>query len=134
MSSLDALVSKVLKEYRAFDISTAHHGNKCYYDPASDTICLNFEKVSRFLDHFKILHELSHRVQKDMEMLYGNTTMIELNANKIASEAYKRLGFPFTFEVTRHINYNNLRQLKPDMSDREIQKRIANQKELIWRL
>lgn len=134
MSSLDALVSKVVKEYRAFDISTAHHGDKCYYDPVSDTICLNFEKVSRYLDYFKILHELSHRVQKVEEMLYGNTASIELNANKIASEAYKKLGFPLTFEVTRHINYNNLKQLSPDMSERELKKRIGNQKELIWRL
>ena len=134
MNSLEDLVNKVLNEYKSFDISTVHHSNKCYYDPTSDTICLNFEVVRRYLDYFKILHELAHKVQKDLSLLYGNTTAIELNANKIASEAYKKLGFPLTFEVTRHINYNNLKQLSPDMTDREIKLRIANQKELIWRL
>ena len=134
MNSLEDLANKVLKEYKSFDISTVHHGNQCYYDPSSDTICLDFEVAKRYLDYFKILHELAHKVQKDLALLYGNTSAIELNANKIASEAYKKLGFPMTFELTRHSKYINLKHLYPDMSDREIKLRIANQKELIWRL
>lgn len=134
MNSLDDLANKVVKEYKAFNIATAHYGKQCYYDRVSDTICLDFERPTRFLDHFKILHELSHRVQRDVEMLYGNTNLIELNANKIAAEAYMKLGYPITLEVARHINHNNLRHLSGDLTEKQIEKMIAGKKELIWRL
>lgn len=134
MNSLEGLVNKLIEEYNVFDIDTAIRGRSCFYDPDSDTICLNFEKVTRFLDIFKILHELAHRVQRDVEVLYGNTNLIELNANKIAAEAYMKLGYPLTYEVTRHINFNNLRHLNGDLTDKEIMRKISGKKELIWRL
>jgi hypothetical protein len=67
-------------------------------------------------------------------MLYGKTSLIELNANKIASEAYQKLGYPMTYEVTRYINYNNVHQLNGDLTQRDIMRRIAGKKELIWTL
>lgn len=134
MNSLEDLVDEVIKEYKSFDISTAKQGNVCCYDPQTDEITLNFQIISRYLDHFKILHELAHRVQRQLELLYSNTSLIELNANKIASEAYKKLGYPLTYEVTRHINYNNVHQLNGDLTQRDIMRRIAGKKELIWNL
>lgn len=134
MNSLEDLVDEVVKEYESFDISTAKQGKVCCYDPQTDEITLNFQIISRYLDHFKILHELAHRVQRQLELLYSNTSLIELNANKIASEAYKKLGYPLTYEVTRHINYNNIHQLNGDLSQRDIMRRIAGKKELIWTL
>ena len=134
MSSLDDLVDSVIEEYKKFDISTVNQGKVCCYDPQKDEITLNFQLISRYLDYFKILHEIAHRVQRQLELLYGNTSLIELNANKIASEAYVKLGFPLTYEVTRHINYNNVHQLNGDLSQREIMRLIAGKKELVWNL
>jgi len=134
MNSLDDLVDSVIEEYKKFDISTVKQGKLCCYDPQLDEITLNFQIISRYLDYFKILHELAHRVQRQLELLYSNTCLIELNANKIASEAYVKLGFPLTYEVTRHINYNNVHQLNGDLSQREIMRLIAGKKELIWTL
>lgn len=134
MSSLDDLVDSVIEEYKKFDISTVKQGKVCCYDPQLDEITLNFQIISRYLDYFKILHEIAHRVQRQIELLYSNTSLIELNANKIASEAYVKLGFPLTYEVTRHINYNNVHQLNGDLSQREIMRLIAGKKELIWNL
>ena len=134
MNSLEDLVDEVVKEYESFDISTAKQGKVCCYNPQTDEITLNFQIISRYLDHFKILHELAHRVQRQLELLYSNTSLIELNANKIASEAYKKLGYPLTYEVTRHINYNNVHQLNGDLSQRDIMRRIAGKKEQIWNL
>lgn len=134
MNSLEDLVDEVIKEYKSFDISTAKQGKVCCYDPQTDEITLNFQIISRYLDYFKILHELSHRVQRGLSLLYGNTSHIELNANKIASEAYLKLGYPLTYEVTRHINYNNMYHLNENLSQRDIMRRIAGKKELIWNL
>lgn len=134
MNSLEDLVDEVIKEYKSFDISTAKQGKVCCYNPQTDEITLNFQIISRYLDHFKILHELAHRVQRQLELLYSNTCLIELNANKIASEAYKKLGYPLTYEVTRHINYNNVHHLNGDLTQRDIMRRIAGKKELIWNL
>lgn len=134
MSSLEDSANRVAKAYKEFDIKDAGYGKQCCYDPYTDTITLNFERVTRFLDVFKILHELAHRDQKNVEMLYGNTSLIELNANKIAAEAYKKLGYQFTYEVTRHINFNNIHHLNGDLTQREIIRMIAGKKELIWRL
>lgn len=134
MNSLEDLVDEVVKEYKSFDISTTKQGKVCCYDPQSDEITLNFQIISRYLDYFKILHELSHRVQRGLSMLYGKTSLIELNANKIASEAYQKLGYPLTYEVTRYINYNNVHQLNGDLTQRDIMRRIAGKKELIWTL
>lgn len=134
MNSLEDLVDEVVKEYESFDISTAKQGKVCCYNPQTDEITLNFQIISRYLDHFKILHELAHRVQRQLELLYSNTCLIELNANKIASEAYIKLGYPLTYEVTRYINYNNIHQLNGDLTQRDIMRRIAGKKELIWNL
>ena len=134
MNSLEDLVDEVIKEYKSFDISTAKQGKVCCYNPQTDEITLNFQIISRYLDHFKILHELAHRVQRQLELLYSNTCLIELNANKIASEAYKKLGYPLTYEVTRHINYNNVHHLNGDLTQSDIMRRIAGKKELIWNL
>lgn len=134
MSSLDDLVDSVIEEYKKFDISTVKQGKVCCYEPQLDEITLNFQIISRYLDYFKILHELAHRVQRQLELLYSNTSLIELNANKIASEAYVKLGFPMTYEVTRHINYNNVHQLNGDLTQREIMRLIAGKKDLIWNL
>lgn len=134
MNSLDDLANRVIAEYRKFDMQQAEYGNVCSYDPQTDKITLNFEKETRFLDKFKILHELSHRVQRMLMTLYGDTREIELNANKIAAQAYKKLGLDFTDEVTRHINYNNVKQLDPSLSDKEVLRRISGKRELIWRL
>lgn len=134
MSSLEDSANRVAEAYKNFDIDRANFGKQCFYDPESDQITLNFETVKRYLDIFKILHELSHREQKTVERLYGNTSLIELNANKIASEAYLKLGYPLTYEVTRHINFNNMHHLNGELSKREIIRMIAGKKELIWRL
>lgn len=134
MNSLDDLANRVIAEYRKFSMQQADYGKVCSYDPQTDKITLNFEKETRFLDKFKILHELSHRVQRTLMQLYGDTREIELNANKIASQAYKKLGLDFTDEVTRHINYNNVKQLDPSLSDKEVLRRISGKRELIWRL
>lgn len=134
MSSLEDSANRVAKAYKEFDIKDANYGKQCFYDPYTDKITLNFERVTRFLDVFKILHELAHRDQKNVEMLYGNTSLIELNANKIAAEAYKKLGYQLTYEVTRHINFNNIHHLNGDLTQREIIRMIAGKKELIWRL
>lgn len=134
MNSLDDLANRVIAEYRKFDMQQADYGKVCSYDPQTDKITLNFEKETRFLDKFKILHELSHRVQRMLMTLYGDTREIELNANKIAAQAYKKLGLDFTDEVTRHINYNNVKQLDPSLSDKEVLRRISGKRELIWRL
>lgn len=134
MNSLDDLANRVISEYREFDMSQADYGKVCSYDPQTDKITLNFEKVTRFLDKFKILHELAHRVQRKMLFLYGDPREIELSANKIAAHAYEKLGLDFTDEVTRHINYNNVKQLDPSLSDKEALRRISGRKELIWTL
>lgn len=134
MSSLEDSANRVADAYKNFDIDRANFGKQCFYDPESDQITLNFETVKRYLDIFKILHELSHRDQKTVEQLYGNTSLIELNANKIAAEAYLKLGYPLTYEVTRHINFNNMHHLNGELSKREIIRMIAGKKELIWRL
>ena len=134
MSSLEDSANRVAKAYKEFDIKDAGYGKQCFYDPYTDKITLNFERVTRVRDVFKILHELAHRDQKSVEMLYGNTSLIELNANKIAAEAYKKLGYQFTYEVTRHINFNNIHHLNGDLTQREIIRMIAGKKELIWRL
>lgn len=134
MNSLDDLANRVIGEYYKFDMQQADYGKVCSYDPQTDKITLNFEKETRFLDKFKILHELSHRVQKKMVALYGDPREIELNANEIAARAYEKLGLDFTYEVTRHINYNNVKQLDPSLSDKEVLRRISGRKELIWRL
>lgn len=134
MNSLDDLANRVIGEYYKFDMQQADYCKVCSYDPQTDKITLNFEKETRFLDKFKILHELSHRVQKKMMALYGDTREIELNANEIAARAYEKLGLDFTYEVTRHINYNNVKQLDPSLSDKEVLRRISGRKELIWRL
>lgn len=134
MSSLEDLANRVVKAYKSFDIDTIKKGNVCSYDPKEDVITLNFSIITRYLDHFRILHELSHRIQRQETLLYGNTSEIELNANRIAYRAYEKLGFPLTYEVTRHINYNNLHNLNPRLTQREIIRKIAGKKELIWRL
>lgn len=134
MNSLEDLANRVIAEYRKFDMQQAEYGKVCSYDPQTDKITLNFEKETRFLDKFKILHELSHRVQRKMRSLYGDPREIELNANRIAAQAYEKLGLDFTAEVTRHINYNNVKQLDQSLSDKEVLRRISGRKELIWRL
>jgi hypothetical protein len=134
MNSLDASANRVADAYKSFKIEEAKFGKQCSYNPETDEITLNFETIKRYLDIFKILHELSHRDQKTVEMLYGNSSLIELNANKIAAEAYKKLGYPLTYEVTRHINFNNIHHLDGDLTQREIIRMIAGKKELIWRL
>lgn len=134
MNSLEDLANRVIAEYRKFDMQQAEYGKVCSYDPQTDKITLNFEKETRFLDKFKILHELSHRVQRKMRSLYGDPREIELNANQIAAQAYEKLGLDFTAEVTRHINYNNVKQLDQSLSDKEVLRRISGRKELIWRL
>ena len=134
MSSLEDSANRVARAYKAFKIEEAKFGNKCSYDPDTDEITLNFETIKRYLDIFKILHELSHREQKTVEKLYGSIPQIELNANKIASEAYLKLGYPLTYEVTRHINFNNIHHLNSELTQREIIRMIAGKKELIWRL
>jgi hypothetical protein len=134
MSSLEDSANRVARAYENFKIEEAKLGSQCCYDPSTDEITLNFETVKRYLDIFKILHELSHREQKILENLYGKTSHIELNANKIAFEAYQKLGYPLTYEVTRHINYNNIHQLAPELSQREIVRMIAGKRELLWRL
>ena len=134
MNSLEDSANRVAEAYKSFKIEDAKLGKHCSYDPNTDEITLSFETIKRYLDIFKILHELSHRDQKVVEGLYGRTVHIELNANKIASEAYQILGYPLTYEVTRHINFNNVHQLNPELSQREIMRKIAGKKELIWRL
>lgn len=134
MNSLEDSANRVAEAYKKFKIEDAEYGKQCFYDPYTDKITLNFETIKRYLDIFKILHELAHRDQKNVEMLYGNSSLIELNANKIAAEAYKKLGYQFTYEVTRHINFNNIHYLNGDLTQREIIRMIAGKKELIWRL
>lgn len=134
MSSLDDSANRVAKAYKTFDISQALQGKHCSYDPSTDQITLNFETVRRYLDIFKILHELAHREQKVQMLLFGDEPQIEVSANRIAYEAYEKLGYPLTYEVTRHINFNNVYQLNRNLSQREIMRMIAGKKELIWRL
>ena len=134
MNSLEDSANRVAEAYKSFRIEDAKFGKHCSYNPYTDEITLNFETIKRYLDIFKILHELAHRDQRQLEMLYSSTSLIELNANKIASEAYRILGYPLTYEVTRHINFNNLYWLDGDLTQREIMRKIAGKKELIWRL
>lgn len=134
MNSLEDSANRVAEAYKRFRIEDAKFGKHCSYNPYTDEITLNFETIKRYLDIFKILHELAHRDQRQLELLYSTTNLIELNANKIASEAYRILGYPLTYEVTRHINYNNLYWLDGDLTQREIMRKIAGKKELIWRL
>jgi hypothetical protein len=134
MSSLEDSANRVADAYKKFKIEDAKFGKRCFYDSLTDEITLNFETVKRYLDIFKILHELAHRDQRTVECLYGSTSHIEMNANKIASEAYRKLGYPLTYEVTRHINFNNIHNLDPSLTQREIIRMIAGKEELIWRL
>lgn len=134
MNSLEDSANRVAKAYKDFSIDEVKHGKTCCYDPRTDTITLNFETIKRYLDIFKILHELAHRDQREVEMLYGSTMHIELNANKIAYEAYCELGYPLTYEVTRHINYNNIYHMNPSLTQKEIMRMIAGKRELLWRL
>jgi hypothetical protein len=134
MNSLEDSANRVAEAYKSFKIEDTKLGKHCSYNPYTDEITLSFETIKRYLDIFKILHELAHRDQRDVEILYSATGLIELNANKIASEAYQLLGYPLTYEVTRYINYNNLYWLNSDLTQREIMRKIAGKKELIWRL
>jgi len=134
MNSLEDSANRVAEAYKSFKIEDTKLGKHCSYNPYTDEITLSFETIKRYLDIFKILHELAHRDQRDVELLYSATGLIELNANKIASEAYQLLGYPLTYEVTRYINYNNLYWLNSDLTQREIMRKIAGKKELIWRL
>lgn len=134
MSSLEGSVSKLIKAYKSLDLSTLKREEVCRYNPATDEIAVNFDEPVTPLDYFKLLHELAHKTERDVHMLYGNTACIELNANKIAFEAFKRLGFHPTYEVIRHINYNNVRNLNGDLTDEEIIRKIDGVGETIWRL
>lgn len=134
MNSLEDSANRVAEAYKSFKIEDTKLGKHCSYNPYTDEITLSFETIKRYLDIFKILHELAHRDQREVELLYSATGLIELNANKIASEAYQLLGYPLTYEVTRYINYNNLYWLNSDLTQREIMRKIAGKKELIWRL
>jgi hypothetical protein len=134
MNSLEDSANRVAEAYKSFKIEDTKLGKHCSYNPHTDEITLSFETIKRYLDIFKILHELAHRDQRDVALLYSATSLIELNANKIASEAYQLLGYPLTYEVTRYINYNNLYWLNSDLTQRDIMRKIAGKKELIWRL
>ena len=135
MNSLASLASKVANLYLSFDISRdAKQSEDCKYDPQTDTIYLNFTDLDKSVNKFKLLHELAHRIQKDMLILFGDTSAIELNANKIAHEAFKRLKFNEDLFVRRHINYNNLRQLVPGITEKEALRRASTMKEIQWRL
>lgn len=136
MNSLEDSANRVAEAYKSFKIEDTKLGKHCSYDPHTDEITLSFETIKRYLDIFKILHELAHRDQREVELLYSDSakSLIELNANKIASEAYQLLGYPLTYEVTRYINYNNLYWLDSNLTQREIMRKIAEKKELIWRL
>jgi Zn-dependent peptidase ImmA (M78 family) len=135
MNSLESLASRVANEYKQFDIYTdAVKSEDCKYDPQTDTIYLNFCDLDKNVNKFKLLHELSHRVQKELLILFGDTSEIEVSANKIAHEAYKKLGFEVDFFVRRHINYNNLRQLVPGITEKEALRRASTMKEIQWRV
>lgn len=135
MNSLASLASKVANLYVRFDISSdAKQSEDCKYDPQTDTIYLNFTDLDKNVNKFKLLHELAHRIQKDMLILFGDTSSIELNANKIAHEAFKKLKFNEDMFVRRHINYNNLRQLVPGITEKEALRRASTMKEIQWRL
>ena len=134
MNSLEDLANRVADLYRSFDFSEADSGSVCCYDVNRDKITLNFDHLSKYVDRFKLLHELSHRVQRQLMQLYGDTSHIEINANKIAYEAYQKLGLRVTDEIIYFINYNNLKQLLPELTDKEASIRAKNSKELIWRL
>ena len=135
MNSLASLASKVANLYLRFDISRdAEPSEDCKYDPQTDTIYLNFADLDKNVNKFKLLHELAHRVQKELLILFGETSEIEVSANKIAHEAYKKLGFEVDFFVRKHINYNNLRQLVPGITEKEALRRASTMKEIQWRV